>query len=119
MNDNSLVPCPRANSSLDLDNMLGSYPMNIEHNKRAIAETIHDVQNRLQWRIGSKCLVYSRSAATWTDGQILNITVDEESNEEWMTVQYSQHKKKRIQRCSTFIQTQKSRNRLPIQFGII
>eukprot|EP01084_Bolivina_argentea_P267717 454538_1 len=48
--------------------------------------------------IGVLCLIYSRSKNRWFVGQIIDIVIDSNTNDEWLTVKYDKKKKKKIQR---------------------
>merc|ERR1740123_823602 len=58
------------------------------------AEYIEKV--RKAWTKGSQLEVFSQSTAKWYDGKILSI--DNDSEGEWLTVQYDNQKQKQIQR---------------------
>ena len=53
--------------------------------------------------LGSRCFIYSRSKCKWFKGQITDIHLDSETNEEWLVVKYNGNKRKKIQRlCKDF-----------------
>eukprot|EP01084_Bolivina_argentea_P313500 542895_1 len=52
---------------------------------------------RFLWRSGSLCSVYSRSHQRWYKGVIADIFIEDESHQEWLSVQYN-NKCKNIQR---------------------
>ena len=72
------------------------------HDPSSVLLAVKDVSLRLRWSVGSECLVFGRSAGVWCDGEIADLVVAEESNAEWLVVQY-QMKRKRLQRFSAFL----------------
>ena len=66
------------------------------------ANAINEANARLQWNVDSRCSIYSRSLSIWCDGQIVDRIIDEQTDEEWLVVQYGK-KKKRMQRFSPFL----------------
>ncbi len=53
--------------------------------------------------IGSGCSVYSRKNKKWFDGKIINIFINQKTNQEWLVIEYNKKIKKQIQRFSEFI----------------
>eukprot|EP01084_Bolivina_argentea_P226089 381947_1 len=82
------------NETVYLSNEIANY------SKKDIKCAIDNFNHRVSWNIGSKCLIYSRSHKYWHNGEIANIFVDSNSNQEWLVVKYNQTKKKKIQRFS-------------------
>eukprot|EP01084_Bolivina_argentea_P019724 36682_1 len=70
----------------------------LEYNKEDIVNGINNVNCRLSWSINSLCLVYSRGNKKWFRGKIVNIYINETTNEEWLNVLYKNKCKKQIQR---------------------
>eukprot|EP01083_Nonionella_stella_P289917 986539_1 len=53
------------------------------------------------WKVGSKCEIYSKAATKWVEGIITEIYDDDEG--EWLRVQYLGDKAKDVQRYSEFV----------------
>ena len=73
------------------------------HSKYDITASIANINDRINWDIGSLCLVYSRKQRNWNEGMINNIYIDSNDNKEWIKVKYST-KSKTIQRFCRDIQ---------------
>lgn len=62
-------------------------------------------QKRREWRVASRCQIYSRSEQRWCDGEILKIFQDEQG--EWLRVKYEvtadSSKFKSIQRYNQYV----------------
>lgn len=70
------------------------------HKKNDILNAIQDIDLRFAWQSGSRCRVFSRKLQQWTDGEILDIVIDNTTNEEWLTVKYV-YGRKAVQRFSS------------------
>eukprot|EP01084_Bolivina_argentea_P279921 478630_1 len=68
-----------------------------------IVSGIDNVNKRLEWNINSECLIHSRTDNKWVNGNIINIFINKETNEEWLTIEYKKKSKKDIQRFSKYI----------------
>ena len=68
---------------------------------RMTAEPIDDASIRATWRVGSRCMIFSRSKATWMDARIERIFRDDEG--EWLEVCYSGSFSTQVQRYYKFI----------------
>eukprot|EP01084_Bolivina_argentea_P214194 363682_1 len=75
------------------------------YNKQDIFNSIDNVNQRLLWNINSNVYIYSRTKNNWFNAEIINIIVNDETNEEWLKVKYSQNNKKQIQRFSKDIKS--------------
>lgn len=72
------------------------------HSIEDVVDALRDVILRVQWTIDSLCLIYSRSSKQWCKGRITSAMIEEDTNEEWLMVQYGK-KKKRMQRFSAYL----------------
>ena len=81
-----------------MNNLIG-----LGYNKQEITNGMTEVSKRLEWANNSFCAVYSRKDQSWNNAQIINIAIDAQTNEEWLTVQYKQQITKQIQRFSKAI----------------
>ena len=57
-----------------------------------------DEDGRLAMEVGTTCFIFSRSKQNWLIGIITKITIDSNTNQEWLTVRYGGNKSKKIQR---------------------
>jgi len=73
-------------------------------NELGAVKAIDETNARLELKVDSRCSIYSRSLMKWCDGQIVDQIVDEETDEEWLVVQYGT-KKKRMQRFNPSLRT--------------
>ena len=101
----------RSNQCQKLQSEIVSVLQQQQYTEQYIQSALNDAKKRLQWNIQSPstesfqapihCQVYSRSSNQWTDGIIANISTEEKTEREWLTVKYGDSKTKRIQRfCS-------------------
>ena len=74
-----------------------------QHDEADIFEAIDDVNARLAWKPQSLCFVFSRKKQAWLEGQVAHTFVDDQTNEEWLSVKYGKNSKKRMQRFCTDI----------------
>lgn len=70
------------------------------HTKSDVLNAIRDIDLRFSWGTGAQCRVFSRKLQQWTDGEIIDIVMDDTTNKEWFTVKY-QKSQKTIQRFSS------------------
>ena len=70
------------------------------HKKDEILKAIQDIDLRFAWQCGSQCRVFSRKLQQWTDGEIIDIVIDNTTNKEWLTVKYK-NGRKGLQRFSS------------------
>ena len=70
------------------------------HKKDEILNAIQDIDLRFAWQRGSRCHVFTRKLQKWTDGEIIDIVIDNTTNKEWLTVKYV-YGKKAVQRFSS------------------
>ena len=79
-----------------------------DHSKNDILNAIQDIDLRFAWQCGSRCRVFSRKLRQWTEGQIIDIVIDNTTNKEWLTVKYH-IAQKAVQRFSSALK--------PIEMG--
>merc|ERR1719242_2092723 len=72
--------------------------MDLGYTKEDILKSIDDVNIRLIWNINSLCLIYSQSKSTWCNGEIIDMSTNQKTNKEWLTVKYNKKSNKNIQR---------------------
>ena len=71
-----------------------------DHTKYDILNAIQDINLRFAWQSGSRCRVFSRKLQRWTDGEIIDIVIDNTTNKEWLTVKYK-NGQRAVQRFSS------------------
>ena len=70
------------------------------HKEIDIWNAIQDINLRFAWQCGSRCHVFSRKLQKWTDGEIIDIVIDNTKHKEWLTVKYV-YGQKALQRFSS------------------
>eukprot|EP01084_Bolivina_argentea_P096624 173708_1 len=81
--------------------------MKLGYEKQEIIKGIDNFNERLLWDVDSMCLIHSRKTNTWCSGRIMNIIVNEKTNEEWLKVKYKNNSTqygKNVQRFNENIQ---------------
>ena len=63
-----------------------------EHDENQILNVIEDLNLRFGWKQHDQCRVRSKSNGKWCDAQIVDIVIDEMTNNEWLTVTYEEQK---------------------------
>eukprot|EP01084_Bolivina_argentea_P010880 20301_1 len=72
--------------------------MILGYEKQEITNGIQNFNKRLLWKVNAICMIYSRKNKNWSNGQIIDVSVNKNVNEEWLTVKYNKKSKKKIQR---------------------
>ena len=78
-------------------------PEDAHRDNRMTAEPMDGASIRATWRVGSRCMIFSRSKAKWIDARIARIFHDD--NGEWLEVRYSGRFSTEVQRYSDLVRT--------------
>eukprot|EP01084_Bolivina_argentea_P069130 125856_1 len=77
--------------------------MEMGYHKQQIRNGFDSFNTRLLWDVNSACLIYSRKNKNWCDGQIIDVIINEKTNQEWLKVKYNKNSTKQIQRFNDHI----------------
>ena len=70
-----------------LNDLIGDL-LSENHKKNDILNAIQDIDLRFAWQCGSRCRIFSRKLQQWTDGEVIDIVIDNTTNKELLTVKY-------------------------------